>query len=236
VALDVNNYTFYVRDIGVDTTTLTNILQNVINDLATYTKVFKYHFIFDLLPTNKYYDFNALMQMQQRNDKTITTLTLGSNTEDDLLNYLIDPKCSNTNVDVTTGSNTVYDKFLFLDDVQYVGDNSIVSIGSKFKHIREAKYLYTLYDENVKCEENEEPKKAICICTIIPNLEHITDDVESVIRPMIIEGLKYYTDTTENAINVNSDVSQYKKYFNAKNTLMNMYPTRLGRVSKEVMV
>jgi len=235
VALDISDYKFFVRDVGVSDTELNTLINNIIQEIASYTRIFKYHFSFELLDNIKYYNFNALMQDNQHFDENITTITLGSDTDQDLIDFLIEPKCYNTKTNEVTEDNKIYDQFFALDDILLIEDSNIQSIGSYFKHLRESEYVYKLYNKNAKCD-GKSKYKAFCICTIVPNLEHISNDIENVIRPVLIEGLKYYTDTTENAVNVNPDVNQYKKYFNAKNTLMNMYPTRLGYTSKRIMI
>jgi hypothetical protein len=59
---------------------------------------------------------------------------------------------------------------------------------------------------------------------VVPNIESISEDTETELKPTIIEGLKYFTDTTLNPQNVSPDVNSYKKYVNAKTELQNRFP------------
>lgn len=56
--------------------------------------------------------------------------------------------------------------------------------------------------------------------------------IEQILRPVIIEGLKYYTDTSLNPQNVDPTVSSYKRYMNAKIELQNRFPVYIGKQIK----
>ena len=63
-------------------------------------------------------------------------------------------------------------------------------------------------------------------------MDVLDERIEQILRPVIIEGLKYYTDTSLNPQNVNPTVSSYKKYVNAKIELQNKFPVNISKQFK----
>lgn len=64
---------------------------------------------------------------------------------------------------------------------------------------------------------------AKCIINVIPNINSITQELEEILKPVIIEGIKYYSDTSLSTQDVNASISSYRKYQNAKLELQNKF-------------
>jgi len=227
--MNIDNYKFYVRDIGISDADLTNVLQDVINDIAMSTKIFKKAFGFTIEPDMYDYNFRGLLEIYERTQElTINDLIIDSYTEDQLLNYLSDPTELEVTVDNTTTTGIPLNTYLETNDVlvkTYDYDNS--PLGSLF-------YLFEPIDgDSFKfIGKIIEPVGALCITTIIPNIQNIDERLEIYLRPVIIDGLKYYTDTTLNAQNINPDINSYKRYINAKLELQNKFPVYVGQQIK----
>ena len=227
--MNIDNYKFYVRDIGISDADLTNVLQDVINDITMSTKIFKKAFGFTIEPDMYDYNFRALLMINEEVQKSdVNNLIIGSYAEDQLLDYLSDPTDLEIDVSKTTTTGIPLNTYLETNDVlvrTYDYDNS--PLGSLF-------YLFEPIDgENFKfIGKIKEQVKVLCITTILPNIQNIDTRLEIFLKPVIIDGLKYYTDTTLNAQNVNSDINSYKKYINAKLELQNKFPVYIGQQIK----
>jgi hypothetical protein len=228
--MDINRYKFYVRDIGVSDTELQNILNDVIEDIAISTGIFQKAFGFTIEPEIELYNFDALLDMYERNQTEIANLTLDSITESELIEYLKDP--TNFTVDVTETSTVgiTPNKFLNTLDIITLNGNSLVSMIKDFEYISNNSYRYK-YANTIR-----DKIEAICLCSIIPDISNIRPEVEAIMRNAIIKGLKYFTDTTMNAQNVNPVNFKFQEYEKAKIELQNKYPTILGYQTKGVIL
>ena len=220
--MNIDNYKFYIRDIGITDTDLTNVLNDVIKDIALKTRIFKKAFGFTIEPDMYDYNFRGLLEVYERTqEQTIDSLIINSYTEDQLLNYLSNPldiEVSVTNsasygVPSSTYIDTI-DVLTKVDDVDQLELSSIFYLfepidGDSFKFVSKIQY----------------PVEALCLVHIIPNIKSIDDRVETYLKSTIIAGLKYYTDTEQSQQNVNTDINSYKKYQNALLELQSNFPT-----------
>ena len=227
--MDINKYKFYVRDIGISDEDLANVLQDVINDIALSTRIFKKAFGFTIEPDIYYYNFRALLGISERvQEGTINDIVINSFSEEQLIQYLSNP--TNLEVDIRRDVEVGIPLNTYLETLdvlvrQYDADNA--PLGSVF-------YLFEPIDgDSYKFVGSiNKPIESICITTIIPNVLNIDERLETYLRPAIIEGLKYYTDTSLNLQNVNPNVNSYKKFVNAKIELQNKFPVYIGKQIK----
>ena len=227
--MNIDNYKFYVRDIGITDVDLTNVLQDVINDIAMSTKIFKKEFGFTIEPDMYDYNFRGLLEVYERTQElTINDLIIDSYTEDQLLNYLSDPTDLEVTVSDTTTTGIPLNTYLETNDIlvkTYDYYNSpLGSLFCLFESIDGDSFKFI--------GKITEQVEALCITTIIPNIQNIDKRLETYLKPVIIEGLKYYTDTSLNTQNVNPDINSYKKYINAKLELQNKFPVYVGQQIK----
>lgn len=182
--MNANKYKFYVRDIGISDEDLKNVLQNVIEDIAVSTKIFKKVFVFEILPEVVVYDFGSLLNLTERfQPYKVSFLTIEPFTDEQLLKFLKDPTKIEINVNVESDNSTPFSTCLEVVDIL---DENLNSIFDHFEHIADTQFKYKYIDKIKK------PKKALCICSIIPNI-YITfepdDNSVKVLDPIIwVEG------------------------------------------------
>lgn len=204
--MNIFDYKYYVRDIGFENDNqLERVVTDVIKDIAKQTSIFKYTFGFTITDDNVY-DFKELERVDE-NNKTPSN------------KYYIGDKNQLVREDKGIYNNTYLSTIDIIYDQQIMDDyNKIDSKFSLFEHLNDGKYIFvgskTLY----------KGKDFICINSIIPHIKNITADQETIIKTTVIEGIKYYADTTLNNQNVNPDVNSYKKYDNALKKLQNKFP------------
>ena len=213
--MDINNYKFYVRDIGVTDTDLTNILQDVVSDISVNTKIFKRVFSFTLEPEITRYPIKDIYQLVDKTDPIISSIDFTTNfaTEPDLINYLINEGVATVDTTVNTTVNGVYSDYIELMDM----------FDDKFNS-------YTHYLEPVSRDEywlNRKIQKPINMNGIVSInilLSEITTSIEKQIRFAIISGLKAYTHTLENQPNEQVALVLNKQFEYDKQKLRNNYP------------
>jgi len=226
--MDINKYKFYVRDVSVTDEQLQMLLQDVVNDIAVSTKIFKRLVGVIIDPDIKEYNFKNIYEQTIRLTNTrIENLTIADYSNDTLVEFLKDP--NSLSID-TTVEKTVSIPDTFIDVVDVLGniytDDStpLGSIFYKFDRIGVNDYKFV---ENIK-----ESKNALCIVNVIPALDNIDEQMESYMKMAIVAGLKYYTETQVVNQNLNYQISSYKVFENAKNQLQGLFPTYIGQQMK----
>ena len=212
--MDINNYKFYVRDVGISDTDLQNVLNDVISDIATNTKIFKRVFSFTLEPGLDEYPIKDLYQLADKSEPTILDINYTTNldTQEGLIDYL-------TNVDInvqqtvdTTTDNTYSDYIEIID----LFDDKFNSYMKYLEPVSKDDYYL-----NIKIDK---PIPLTGIAIINPLLSEISDRIEKQIRFAIISGLKAYTHTLENQPNEQVSLVLNKQFEYDKQKLINKYP------------
>jgi len=227
--MDINNYKFYVRDVSVTDEQFQMLLQDIVNDIAVSTKIFKRIFGFQIFPDIKEYNLKDLYEHSIRSGyNRLETLQVGGVDNETLIQFLNDPTTVNTSK--TTIKKGIGSPDTFIDVIDVLGNiytNDSTPLGSifyKFDRIDVNNYKFT---ENIK-----EPKNALCIVNVIPALDNIDEQIESYMKMAIVAGLKYYTETQVVNQNMNYQISSYKVFENAKNQLQGLFPTYIGQQMK----
>ena len=230
--MDLKKYGFYTRDIGFESEEqLKNVIDDVIRDIALKTSIFKYDFGFEIVSDERVYDFAELQKLDEDN-------RVPSN-----ISY-IDANGNLVTKDKGIYNNIYVDTIEIFEDVEIPESNdldktidlhhSILKSYSRFNmfdYLNDSRYMFT--GDIAEWSGSN----FICINRVIPDLRNIDEQTEIIIKPTIIEGIKYYADTTLNNPNVNPTINSYKKYQNALKQLQNKYPvyerkidfTRIGR-------
>jgi hypothetical protein len=225
--MDISRYKFYVRDIGINDNDLQLVLEDVIKDIAISTRIFKKAVGFTIEPNLELYNFKALLYVNEGTQEvTLNDLMIGSSSVRELEQCLNGLKICDTNVTKDTSIGIKQNDYIDLVDIIEYDNNIVRSIIKDFDYIDNANYRYKYYDK-LKCD-----KYATFLCTIIPRLENIDDEVEDIIKSTVIKGLRYFTDTTQNMQNVNPVNLKYQEYLNAKLELQNKFPTIVGYQTK----
>jgi len=228
--IDINDYKFYIRDVGITNEDLTKVINDVISDIALSTKIFKKAFGFTIEPSIDTYDFRSIMAISERTqyDK-IESLTLQNYTEQQLIDFLSDPTNMNVDVDKETyTTNPILNTYIDTIDVLSIKDNELMSVFNMFEPVNGETFKFV--------GSIEEPVSCVAIVRIIPNIDNIEEETEVLLKSAIVEGLKYYTDTRNNAQSVGSETNRYKIYENAKLALQNKFPTYVGQQMKRSIV
>ena len=212
--MDINNYKFYVRDIGIDDVTLQNVFQDVISDIATNTKIFKRVYSFTLEPVIDKYPLKDLYQLSDKSEPIITNInyTTTFDTQQGLIDYL-----SNADINVQQTVDTTTDN-IYSDYIETIDlfDDKFNSYGHYLEPVGVDDYYLN--------KEITEPVPLTGIAVINPLLTEISDRVEKQIRFAIISGLKAYTHTTENQPNEQVGLVLNKQFEYDKQKLRNNYP------------
>ena len=212
--MDINNYKFYVRDIGVTDTDLTNILQDVVSDISVNTKIFKRMFSFTLEPELDMYPIKDLYQLSDKLEPTILDInyTTNFNTQQGLIDYL-----SNADINVQQTIDTTTDN-IYSDYIE-----TIDLFDDKFNSYMP--YLEPVgIDDYYLIKKINKPTPITGIAVINPLLSEVSDRVEKQIRFAIISGLKAYTNTVENQMGEQAGLVLNKQFEYDKQKLINKYP------------
>jgi len=218
--VNIIDYKFYVRDVGITDEDLQKVVDDVVRDIALSTRIFKKMFAFTIEPDIDRYDFKALLELYERYEPELDTLTIRDYTEEEIISIISNPLTDINTMDETYTYGVPLSTFL---DVTNILDENGSSIFNYFQHLSGSVYRINY--------RTTKPINALCICTIVPNIESIDEDIEIEIKSAIIEGLKYYTDTTLNPQNVSPDINSYKKFVNAKADLQGKFPV-YGKIFK----
>lgn len=217
--MDINNYKFYVRDIGIIDADLTNVLNDVISDIAINTKIFKRVFGFTLEPNINQYNIKHLYQLSDKLQIVINGINYTDYTNvNDLLQTFKNKGnigAGDIKVDETldTSIKNTYCDYLECVDIF---DNSFNSYMNYFEPINKDEFWLTFT-----------PKESIEVTGIVsvnPLVNEITNNIENQIRFAIISGLKAYVHTLENHPNAQEGLVLNKQFEYDKQKLMNQSP------------
>ena len=212
--MDINNYKFYVRDIGISDTDLQNVLRDVISDIATNTKIFKRVFSFTLEPGLDEYPIKDLYQLADKSEPTILDINYTTNldTQEGLIDYLTNADINVQQTVDTTTDNTYSDYIEVID----LFDDKFNSYGHYLEPVGKDDYYL-----NIKIDK---PIPLTGIAIINPLLSEIDNRIEKQIRFAIISGLKAYTHTLESQPNEQVSLVLNKQFEYDKQKLINKYP------------
>ena len=246
--MDVSKYQLYTRDIDLSLTDLSLIIQDVVNEIASTTRIFKEVFAFTLEKDTYEYDIQSLFNLIERTKNKLVSVTVNDYTQDQLVNFLNSPEDLDITTTNTYESNTDYNKLIDVNDFLVLvpdenkDSNRLVSIYNEFRQI--GKYTYKIdFDINkyVKgnCSStdslcNNDPRpvniSVLCMSTIIPNINNIDDDIESVIKPVIIEGIKYYVTPGNSNGFEQTRFNNWGRYHKSMLALLSEYPNMVGDI------
>ena len=251
--MDINNYRFYVKDLGITDDDLSLVLQDVINDIATSTNIFKSVFSFTLEKDTYVYNIKSLFDLDERIREKPASITIDPYSEDDLVRYLNEPSTLGVNTTETYEDNVYYNQYLSCDDImklipkrtKYSKDSdSIISIFDYFTQIDNTSFKINIdvnkYIEDAKYDSNgnsinpnaQTEIPVLCPVTIIPNINNISSELENIIKVAVIEGLKYFI-SPMNAANEQFRYNNWLRYHKAMVALMSRYPTNIGQQRKK---
>ena len=223
MAIDINNYKVYVRDYGIEDTDLATILNDVIREIAFKTRIFKAIIGFEIINGVTVYDFGSIYKINLAEKEDLLSLDIIEPTLEDLLESMNDGTGLEVQVNETMEHISENSQLI---DVTDVVDESRESIFDLFNPINDLIYEY-------KGTFNEDPLRAYAIGSFIPDVTLVDSNIEEVIKPALIAGVKYYISSNyTNAQNLQPVVSDFQKWNNELNLLMNKYPYYNSKLHK----
>jgi len=228
--MDISKYRVYVRDIGLTDDDLYLIIQDVINEIASTTNIFKSMFVFPLEKGKQVYNIKELFDTNERTREYKINMSLGSYTDDQIIDYLTVEGTKDIDVNYDKTTNEYYNQYLSCDDilkeVTFDDTKKLISIFNYFDVLNINKFkLNTDIDKYI---DDTDSMFVIAKCTIIPNISNIDSYIESIIKYAIIEGIRYYSTPSNTNANEQVRFNNWNRYHKAKLALMSNYPTNLG--------
>ena len=223
--MDINKYRIYIRDVDLSDDDLSLIMQDVINDISISTEVFKKLFSFNIDSDTYIYNIEALFDINEATRQNISDIQIQGLDHDELLGFLKDPNEINQSVNITKTDNQYYDSYYHTQDILVQLDknkdnSSFVSIFNRFTDIGNGKYKL-----NTKVESN---RNVLCIVSIIPDINNIDDKIEMLIKPAIIEGIRYFSGASNSAANEQVRYNNWLRYQKAKLAFLNKFPVSIS--------
>ena len=252
--MDIAKYKMYVRDANITDIDFTQLIKDVIEDIARDTKVFKELFGFTVEACMTEYDMRLMFNLHSavKRDK-ISSITLSSDydpssTIDYINSITIDKEdtefsCETTRgievkVDMVTEEGTVHKYLSLLDVVQiydtiedideYGVSTPVRSILDNYmKNLNGSIYIKDIV--KLRAMGLDETKgysiPVVGIASIVPNTDEIDSDMEDILKQAIIAGLKYFvSDMYMNVSNEQVSNILYQRYYSKKKQLRDDYP------------
>jgi len=251
-AFDISKYMIYIRDMDINEQDALNILQDVLDEIALDTRIFRDLFAFDIDKCDEVYDIKALYNLSQATKLNVTNVSNTDYTDEELLNILQgkevhqdDTKeCSDgdnqdSDNDDTDTSNCL-NTYMNVIDLMWYNKNdreqpikSVIS--SWFQQVGNDTYELIL-DEitkttGISSSNNNllNPLQVIGYINIIPNIVNLSSDDERLLRQSLISGLKYkISDMYLNTVNEQVSNLLYQRYYNAKKQLAFTFPQMIS--------
>jgi len=223
MAIDINNYKVYVRDYGIEDTDLATILNDVIMEIAFKTRIFKTIIGFEIIDCVTVYDFGSIYKINMAEKKDLLSLDIIEPTLEDLLEAMNDGTGLEVKVNETLESSPENSQLIDVTDVVNENRESIFDL---FDPVNDLIYEY-------KGTFKKELIKAYAIGSFIPDITLVGSNIEKVIKPALIAGVKYYLSSNyTNAQNLQPVVSDFQKWNNEINLLMSKYPYYNSKLHK----
>jgi len=222
----LSRYKKYIRDTNFTDDELNEMIVEVFEEMSDETRIFRDMFAFTISNKEDTYNIREMYEIYQKfnNDPTIdfiSEINLNSYNEDDIKNILIDPTKSHTNV-TTKSDEMCYNRYKALIDLLVYDKNTRTFRSILFSWFQ----LITpdVYQLKIDLNDNE-TYDVIAIISIVPNINNVDENVEKYCRNVIINGLKYYTNSTYSSANNDPGTNLlYQRYYNSKKQLSFDFP------------
>lgn len=217
----VDQCRFHLRDIKIEDSEVESLISLVLNEIAHDTKIFKKLFGFTVHEDIDLYDFDALVDMHEHFERELSTVTIGTITEEQVSNFYSTMELPSPPVDKTEYEEDQKSIFIQLLEI-YNNDN--VSCLSRFHFKGNSEYLCP---DDYWREENDD-EQLVFSATIVPHIDEIPEEVLSKILSAIIQGVKYYnSDNLEGQVDAQVANIYYQRYWHRRQELINRYPTQV---------
>ena len=176
----MKDYRVYLRDYNLSDDEYDAIMDDLLNEIAYQTNIWKKEFWFDAVDGQDYYDLNALLMMYEHDEYSTITDTAPDDYDSDTKDY---SKSIANILDVRLHS-------YFRENSKEPKINPIntSSIGSDF--VYENRFSLRYVGEPLK---NFNYKRYFTIVSIVPEKEQILEAKETIVTKCFISGLQYKT-------------------------------------------
>lgn len=215
---------FHLKDVNNEFAERALIINQVIEEIALETRLFKKIYGFTVHKDKNLYDFRAIGKLNENTEIELQDVFIHDLTPEQIWEY------------VKTGEwqDPEIDKEEFVEEngisapigVMDIYDETGHSISHRFKWHGGSQYY--CYDE-AWLEENDGVTMAF-VAYVNPDLDELRDEDIVTITPAIIEGCKYYFFNTFTTKTDDSGVANlyYTRYFQKKQNLIDMFPTQMS--------
>ncbi|OQX84624.1 MAG: hypothetical protein B6D63_04130 [Candidatus Latescibacteria bacterium 4484_7] len=211
---------FHAKDISVTDDELDMVIEQVFEDIALRTRIFKKAYGFTVHEEIELYDFREIASLNERTEIEISDVTTGTFTDDQIVSFFQnseewpDPEVTKTLFNDDTVSRML--------GVIEIYDEYGVSVTDKFDYIGNEQYAC----RDKAWRDSMDDKPFLFIGYVVPVLDELRDEDMVTITSTIIEGAKYYIANTMQ-MPIDNQVSNlyYMRYFNKIKEIINQYPT-----------
>ena len=222
--MDIKNYSVYIKNTSLEVSELEGLATDVIENIANDTLIFKTLFGFSIEPEIEFYDMRAMFGLDSRLNLHVKKIVSTSVNKQNVFDFFKTGKFPSAK-DASVMELDEYDEvFLSLHGLVDVHGKSLMG---HFTHMSGSVYKL---NENSHFRDTtdlipQEDRKAVGIAAFIPDKAMIAEDIERLIKPAIIAGIKFYVNDMYND-KEGAAVSDlyYKRFYAAKQTLINKYP------------
>ena len=241
---DATKYLKYLGDTNLNEDTVLDYMQDIVEEVAYETKIFKDIFKFNIDVCNDMYNFKDLYMLYQTLKEKIVSPVITDYTQDQLVNILVGKEfidnsiCDNEisqDSDVNnTSTDKCYNTYMNIIDVLHI-DKDINSVISRWFTFTGSN-LYKLNKDVVISDLGYEPGvdnplELIGYVSIIPNVASLTEEDEVMLRQVFINGLKFIaSDRYMNATNEQVSNIYYQRYYNSKKQLAFNLPQFISNI------
>lgn len=218
----VDKVKIHVRDTHASETDIGIMVIQVIEDIANRTDLFKKMQGFTVHSDKDSYDFNAMMNMNERVEEELTAVTIEPLDNADLLKFLATGVFQDPTVDQDTFIEvTAMSEFI---KTLAIYDETGRSVSEMFQY--QGSSIYMVHDpEWLKQNDN---KNFAYLAIVKPDIDELLPTDINTITSTVIQGCKFYfNDTMQSSTDAQVANLYYQRYFNAMQALQDRFPTKV---------
>jgi hypothetical protein len=209
---------YHIKDVYLDDEGIDSVIETVLEDLSTATRLFKKIYGFTVHKEINTYNFRYIARLNEKTEQEPTSITVNRITNDEIQEFI-------TNGGLLPSPKV--DKVLEMDlaesrlmDVLDIFDEYGVSIADKFEE-RGSSY-YMVYDQ--EWLDANDGKTMAFVGWVVPNVDELHEEQLIDIVNTVIAGVKFYVmDSLHSKDDTQATNYDYMRYFQKKEDLVNRY-------------
>lgn len=208
---------YHIRDIHILDPDLDGIIETIVEEIGSKTKIFKKMFGFTVHDEIVSYNFKGIARLNEKVELETTGIVIGDPLPEDMLNFIRTGEFPDPVVGKTY---TVEESRARMKDLLDIFDIDGHSVLSKFEE-RGSDYYFCFDDEWRKVNDK---KPFVFIAAIIPEIDELTDDILVEISSAVIAGAKFYVnDTMHSPDDTQATNYDFMRWYQALEELTNRY-------------